>query len=444
MYLCHRKRRYCSRLIAALRRVNRVELKSEMMKTIVLNQRKERDELLSRPYLTRRSSQDTDTLLNSQLIKLITGPRRVGKSTQALLMLRDKNFAYLNFDSQPLLDAWDANLVMRMLDDVYPGYEYLLLDEVQNLDAWDLWVSELYRMGKNLVITGSNAKMLSSEMATVLTGKYLQIEMLPFSMEEFFDWNKLNLHALKPEQQAEGKVLTDDYMRNGGYPEVVASRPLVRSYLDTLFDSIVWKDVAKRHKVRNITDLNSLAMYLVSNFCNPLSANELSEELGFSSVNTTKKFMDYLHEPYLFYYLSRYNNKLKLMKKAPRKVYVVDNGFVAAKAFAVSDNLGRLLENQVFIELVRRGYDTEKTMFYYRSRNDKEVDFVLRKGTHIERLVQVCYDMSSPKTEKREVDSIVECAGELKCSNLTVVTLDEERTIEKDCYTIEVVPIRKF
>ena len=414
------------------------------MKTIVLNQRKERDELLSRQYLTRRSNHDEDMLLNSHLIKLITGPRRVGKSTQALLMLRDKNFAYLNFDSQQLLDAWDANLVMRMLDDVYPGYDYLLLDEVQNLEGWDLWVSELYRIGKNLVITGSNAKMLSSEMATVLTGKYLQVEMLPFSLEEFFDWNKLELHNLKPEQDAESKVLTDDYMRNGGYPEVVASRQLIRSYLDTLFDSIVWKDVAKRHNVRNITDLNNLAMYLVSNFCNPLSANELSEELGFSSVNTTKKFMDYLHEPYLFYYLSRYNNKLKLMKKAPRKVYVVDNGFVAAKAFSLSENFGRLLENQVFIELIRQGYDTEKTMFYYRSRNDKEVDFVLRKETRVERLVQVCYDLSSPKTEKREVDSIVECAGELKCSNLTIVTKEDERTIEKDGYTINVLPISKF
>ena len=414
------------------------------MKTIIMNQRKERDELLSRPYLIRRSSQDSDVLLNSHLIKLITGPRRVGKSTHALLMLRDKNFAYLNFDSQPLLDAWDANLVMRMLDDVYPNYEYLLLDEVQNLDAWDLWVSELFRKGKNLVITGSNAKMLSSEMATVLTGKYLQIEMFPFSMEEFFDWNKLDLHNLKSEQQAEGKVLTDDYMRNGGYPEVVASRQLVRSYLDTLFDSIIWKDVAKRHNVRNITDLNNLAMYMISNFCNPLSANELSEELGFQSVNTTKKFMDYLHEPYLFYYMSRYNNKLKLMKKAPRKVYVVDNGFVTAKAFAVSENLGRLLENQVFVELVRRGYNTDKSMFFYRSRNDKEVDFVLRKGAHIERLVQVCYDMSSPKTEKREVDSIVECAEELRCSNLTIVTHEEERTLEKNGYTISVVPISKF
>lgn len=414
------------------------------MKTIILNQRKERDELVSRPYLMRRNNQNVDLLLNSHLIKLITGPRRVGKSTQALLMLRDKNFAYLNFDNHSLLDAWDADLVMRMLDDVYPGYEYILLDEVQNLDAWDLWVSELYRKGKNLVITGSNARMLSSEMATVLTGKYLQVEMLPFSLEEFFDWNKLDLHSVNAEQQTDAYVLMDDYLRNGGYPEVVASRQLTRSYLDTLFDSIIWKDVAKRHNVRNITDLNNLAIYLVSNFCNPISANELTIELGFSSVNTTKKYMDYLHEPFIFYYLSRYNNKLKQMKKAPRKVYVVDNGFVTSKAFSLSENSGRLLENQVFIELIRRGYDVEKTMFYYRSRNDKEVDFVLRKETQIERLVQVCYDMSSPKTEKREVDSIIECAGELKCSNLVIVTNNDKRTIEKDGYRIEVVPISEF
>lgn len=414
------------------------------MKTIILNQRKERDELLSRTYLTRRNNQNVDLLLSSHLIKLITGPRRVGKSTQALLMLRGKNFAYLNFDSQPLLDAWDADLVIRMLDDVYPGYEYLLLDEVQNLDAWDMWVSELYRKGVNLIITGSNARMLSSEMATVLTGKYLQVKMLPFSLEEFFDWNKLDLHALKSEQMAEMSVLTDDYLRNGGYPEVVASRQLTHSYLDTLFDSIIWKDVAKRHNVRNITDLNNLATYLASNFCNPVSANDLTEELGFSSVNTTKKYMDYLQEPYLFYYLPRYNNKLKLMNKTPRKVYIVDNGFVAAEAFSLSENLGRLLENQVFIELIRRGYDIEKTMFYYRSRNDKEVDFVLRKGTHIEQLVQVCYDMSSPKTEKREVDSIVECAGELKCNNLVIVTYNDKRIIEKGGYIITVVPISEF
>lgn len=413
------------------------------MKTIILNQRKERDELLSRTYLARRNKHDDELLLDSHLIKLITGPRRVGKSTQALLMLRGKNFAYLNFDNKPLLDNWDEQAVMRMLGDVYPEYDYLLLDEVQNLDGWDLWVSELYRQGKNLVVTGSNAKMLSSEMATVLTGKYLQVEMLPFSLEEFFDWHHLCLRQLQTEDKTHAMALTDDYLRHGGYPETVQSRPLTASYLNTLFDSIIWKDVVSRHRVRNSTDLSDLAMFLLSNFCNLISATELTSQLGFSSVNTTQKYLDYLHEPYLFYYISRYN-KLKLMKKAPRKVYVVDNGFVLAKAFSLSENLGRLLENQVFVELLRRGYDTEKSMFYYRSRNDKEVDFVLRQGFHVERLVQVCYDMSNEKTERREVASLVECAQELNCRDLVIVTMNEQRIVEKDGYEIRIVPITEL
>lgn len=202
--------------------------------------------------------------------------------------------------------------------------------------------------------------------------------------------------------------------------------------------------MAKRYNVRNINDLNNLALYLVSNFANPLSFNEVADSLGFASVSTTKKYMGYLNEPYLFFYLPRYNNKLKLMKKAPQKVYVVDNGFVAAKAFNLGQNLGRLLKNQVFIELMRRGYNPEQTLFYYRSRNDKEVDFVTRKGVVIDSLIQVCYDMSNPKTEKREVDSIVECAGELKCNNLIIVTENEERTIERNGYLIKVLPINKF
>lgn len=414
------------------------------MKNIILNQRKERDELLARHYLPRHTKYDTKELLANRMIKLISGPRRVGKSTQALLMLRGKNFAYLNFDDSELLSRWDESLVMQLLDDVYPNYDFLLLDEVQNLDGWDLWVNKLFRRGKNMVITGSNAKMLSSEMATVLTGRYLSVDMLPFSLGETFEWNGVNIQAIKEEEVTRASVLCDDYMRRGGYPETVETRAITQSYLSTLFDSIIWKDVVRRHKVRNSTDLNNLAMYLLSNFCNPFSANELASELGFSSVSTTKKFLDYLHEPFLFYYLPRYSNKLKLMKKAPQKVYVVDNGFVAAKAFNLSENMGRLLENQVFVELLRRGYDTEKSLFYYRSRNDKETDFVLRNGTQVERLIQVCYDMSSPKTRKREVDSLVECASELRCNQLQIITAREEGVITQDGYEIRVVPIMKF
>lgn len=414
------------------------------MNTIIQNQRKERDELLARHYLMRKSNTDVKTLLDNPMIKLITGPRRVGKSTYALLMLQGKSFAYLNFDDNLLLSAWDEELVMRTLDEVYPNYEFLLLDEVQNLKDWDVWVSKLYRRGKNLVITGSNAKMLSGEMATVLTGRYLQVEMLPFSLTETIEWKGANINSISNAKQAEAVAIADDYLRNGGYPETIDMRSITRNYLSTLFDSIIWKDVAKRHNIRNITDLNNIALYLLSNFCNPLSANDIAKELSMTSVTTTRKFMDYLHEPYLFYYLPRFNNKLKLMKKAASKVYVIDNGFVAAKAFNLSENLGRLLENDVFVELLRQGYQVETSLFYYRSRNDREVDFVTRQGTHINQLIQVCYDMTSPKTEKREVNSLIECAGELKCNNLLIITNNEEREIHTDGYNIKVIPFIKY
>lgn len=412
------------------------------MKTTILNQRAERDELLSRPYQQRHTKYDADELLQNPLIKLITGPRRVGKSVFALLMLQGKNFAYLNFDDNQLLEKWEEDLAMSALDDVYPDYDFMLLDEIQNLPDWDLWVSKLYRRGKNLIITGSNAKMLSSEMATVLTGRYLQIEMLPFSLEETMSWK--NISTDREEQAAQAIMLADDYMRNGGYPETIPSRSITKSYLSTLFDSILLKDVARRHKVRNTTDLYSLAIYLLSNFCNPISANELAGELGLASVATTKKFCDYLNEPYLFFYLPRFNNKLKLMNKAPKKVYVVDNGFVQSTAFNLSENLGRLLENQVFVELLRRGYIPGQTLFYYRTRNDKEVDFVTRKGAKVEQLIQVCYDMTSEKTRKRELDALAEAAEELHCDNLLIITNSQEEKIEWKRTAILVTSIQNF
>ena len=161
------------------------------MRSVILKQRQERDELLARPYIKRDTKYDKQELLSSQLIKLITGPRRVGKSVFAMLLLKETNFAYLNFDDKRLLDIWDEDIVMATLNEVFPNYQYLMLDEVQNLPDWDLWVGKLYRRNINLVITISNAKMLSSEMATVLTGRYIQIEMLPFSLYEMLRWHDI-------------------------------------------------------------------------------------------------------------------------------------------------------------------------------------------------------------------------------------------------------------
>lgn len=414
------------------------------MRNIILKQRNERDGLYSKPYIERDTKYQIAEMLKNPLIKLITGPRRAGKSVFAFLMLRGCNFAYLNFDDQQLLDRWDEDYVEDALDSVYPNYEYLMLDEVQNLPGWDMWVSKLYRNGKNLIITGSNANMLSSEMATMLTGRYLQIEILPFSLAETMAANGIDINDIAPEQMSKASIVRDDYLRFGGYPETVFARGIAKNYLATLFDSILLKDVAQRHKIRKTPDLYSLATYLLSNFCNLFSSNELSKELNLASVTTTKKYCDFLCEPYLFFYLPRFNNKMKLMAKADRKAYVVDNGFVQSSAFNLSENLGRLLENQVFVELLRSGYVPGKTLFYYWSKNNREVDFVTKKGNKAEQLIQVSYSISSPKTKQREVAALTECSKELFCNDMTIVTFSESDTLNIEKDNIKVVPIVDF
>lgn len=344
-------------------------------------------------------------------------------------ILSDKNYAYLNFDDTLLLGAFDEGSVMQALAEVYPGYEYLLLDEVQNLHSWDAWVAKLYRRGVNLVITGSNANLLSSEMATLLTGRYLEIKILPFSMEETLNYRGAPINAELPDERARLALEMDDYLKKGGYPEIVKNREIEQAYLSAMFDSIILKDVAQRHKIRKITELYDLADYLISNYSNPLSYNEIAKELSLGSVTTVKKFCGYLAEPYLFFYLPRYDNKLKEMKKAPRKVYVIDNGFIYTRSFELSSNNGRQLENMVFIELLRRGFDLKKSLFYYRTSNDKEVDFVTRDGRKVTSLIQVSYDISKTKTRERELDALVKASEELKCDNLLLITWDQNEEV---------------
>ncbi len=414
------------------------------MKSIVLSQRKERDGLLERAYLLRDYQAEAAKFLESPLIKLITGPRRAGKSVLTLLLLRDRNFAYLNFDDEQLLENFNEDAIMQALLEVYPGFDYLLLDEIQNLEHWDVWVAKLYRRGCNLLITGSNAKLLSSEMGTVLTGRFLEIEVLPFSLTECFRYKRQGWTAELPDEKAALMLQVEEYMHYGGYPEVINNREITESYLSSLFDSVVLKDIAKRYNIRKTSELYQLATYLVSMFCNEFTYSSLKDDLGFSSKSTLQKFCDYLQQTYLFFYLPRYNNKLKLMQKAPQKVYVVDNGFLASSAFQTSENKGRLLENLVFLELLRRKNKVGDNIFYYRSRNNRETDFVIREKFHVKQLIQVCYDMTSKKTEKREVDSISECAGELKCENLLIITWSQEGVLEKGDYMVQVLPYYKW
>ncbi|HBH08492.1 MAG TPA: ATPase [Rikenellaceae bacterium] len=410
------------------------------MKEAVIKQKMERDRLLAYDYQERIAQQTAILYRDSKMIKLITGPRRAGKSSLALQMLRGQNFAYLNFDDSALLDGFDESKVEDLLEEVYSGYKFLLLDEVQNLTGWSIWVEKLYRRGTNLVITGSNANMLSDDIAAILSGRYLEIRLYPFSAEEYKSYRQKSEQNAVPEN-----VLYDNFLKYGGYPEIALTPQVCEGYISSLYDSTIVKDIVKRYKVRKVDELYNVADWLLSNFTNTFSITSLADDLNMGSVTTVQKYCRYLQNTYLFQYLPRFNNKMKLMNKADRKCYVVDNGYILARAFELSSNLGRLLENMVFLELLKKGYNLKMhELFYYRSRNDKEVDFVCRKGVTIQQLIQVCYDMSPQKTRKREVDSLIECAGELKVSKLLIITWGQDEIFEKDGYTIEVISVRNW
>jgi predicted AAA+ superfamily ATPase len=418
-----------------------------MIRNILYQQQEERNVLLNQAYINRIDDDTIADYLKTILIKLITGPRRVGKSVLALQLQKNHNFAYLNFDDDLLLKNFDEDAIIQSLNDVYKDFTYLLLDEIQNLTEWELWVNKLYRRGVNLVITGSNSKLLSHEMASTLTGRYIQITVFPFSFSETVRYSKQLLTETTQATPTEtGKMLAmlHTYLFNGGFPETVLNPGLLKNYLTSLFDSILLKDILKRFRVRQTQQFYDLSNFLLSNYTNLFSFNQIKEDLNFNSVATVQKFIGYLEEPYLFQHITRYNNKIKKHQKTAQKIYVIDNGFVKARLFELSPNYGLLLENLVFVELLRRNYKPELELFYYRTRNDREIDFLIRKGHRIKQLIQVCYDINQPKTLKRELDSLTEAAIELKCDDLLLITWDKEERISANELTIQLMPAYKW
>lgn len=418
-----------------------------MIKKIINQQREERDALLKQSYIKRTDISVNAEYLSSGLIKLITGPRRAGKSVLSLQMLTGRNFAYLNFDDDLLLKHFDENTVVQTLNEIYPGFDYLLLDEIQNLPSWELWVGKLYRRGANLIITGSNARLLSHEMATSLTGRYVQIEVFPFSFAEVLSCKGISVpRQSTPSPQITGSILSHliNYLQYGGFPEIVLNQALARSYLSSLFDSVILKDIMRRFKIRQSQQLFDLANYLLTNYTNLYSFNQLKTDLNFSSAATVQKFAGYLSEPFLFLSLTRYSSKIKTQQKSSRKSYIIDTGFINARSFELSPNSGRLLENVVFVELLRRHFKPGLDLFYYRTRNNREIDFLCRKGYRVEQLIQVCYDISNTKTLNREIAALLEAGSETNCKKLLLITWDREEELEKNGYVIELIPASKW
>lgn len=419
------------------------------LKDIVSGQKLQKEQLLTLSYISRTKESFGKKWLDSNLIKVVLGPRRAGKSVYSLMLLKDRPFMYFNFDEEIIatLDSIDTHELMKELHAAYGPVKTIFFDEIQNLSNWELFANRLHREGYNLVLTGSNAHLLSKELATHLTGRHMPIEILPFDFSEFLVAKKFTIdpqYASLPEKHGELLNLMENYLLNGGFPEVAINNLDPKDYLDVLFDALLFKDVVKRHKVKFSTQVGVLAAHLINNFANLYTVRKMLTALNLKSATTIEKYINYLEEAYLIFSQLRYSPKSIQRIKSPRKVYAVDNGFVTAKAIQHSPDKGKLMENLVFMELVKRGFKPEREMFYYKTRNNREIDFVLKKGVEIFELVQVCYESINSSVEDREAKALAEASGELKVATLTVLTWDEEREVEKDGKTVKFKPLWKW
>ena len=409
---------------------------------VLLMQKRELENFNQKQYAPRLAQLKE---LDKDIINVIIGPRRAGKSFFAIHELeKTGNFGYINFDDESLVGIENYNDLIETLNSLYNNPKILLLDEIQNLPKWELFVNRLQGQGYNLVLTGSNSNLLSSELATHLTDRYISTIIFPFSFKEYFNYSKSSEETTTGEMKAK----LHDYMIKGGYPEPLVKGLDYNEYLRTLHDAILFKDVVKRHNIRSSGQLGDLSRFLVSNSTNFISYNTLTRLTGLKSAGSITKYTDFLEEAFLFFKLNAFSFKYKEQVKSNKKIYTIDNGFITSRAFQFSGNIGPLYENLAAVELKRRELMGELEFYYYKDALGYEVDFVVKRGLEITELIQVCYNVNDEKTRNREVRGLLHGYKDLHCGNLTVITADYENTETIEWYgikgEIKFVPLWKW
>ncbi len=401
----------------------------ELLANIVRRQRSELPYLAPKKFITRIQGQELKNSLSSSLIKVVAGPRRAGKSTFVLQALKDKNFAYVNFEDELWPHVEDGDLIMKALQTVYGDVDFYFFDEIQLFPRWPQFLNRLHRLKKNVIVTGSNAHLMGEDLATALTGRHIEIEVLPLSFVEGLQGREASIQAFK------------DFLTQGGFPEVVSGNTDYVNYLSTLWDSIILKDIVKRKKIRNITGLNNVFSLLLASICSRFNIDNLARALNNEvSAPTIKKFVSYGIETFLLSELMVYNAKPRIRMKSDRKIYTIDNGFFNSRHIAISENYGTLLENALFAELCRRGFKPNRSLFYYNTRSGFEVDFLLRQEHKHQELIQACFDLGSLKTKEREYRALTQAAEELGINKLTIVTMNQETAEKYNGKEIRVIP----
>ena len=362
--------------------------------------------------------------------RIITGVRRCGKSTVVQMNFLKKSAFYLNFEDTSLygFDTKDFEILNEAIEKFSKenSCKYLCFDEIQSVNGWEIFVHRKLEENYLVIVTGSNASLLSWELGTRLTGRHLDYEMFPFSFKEFCVLKKLKVNTNS----------FSKYLTQGGFPEAIKTEP--DEILQRLLDDMLTRDIAVRHSIRDVRTLKILSLYLASNCGNLISGSKLSAQLGIKTNVTILEYLSYLEQCYLFFFVPKFNYSAKAQSINPKKVYCIDTGMIQSVTLSSNADMGRMLENAVFIELRRR----TKNIWYY-SESSFECDFLYGHDSVPENAVQVCYELTSENRE-REVRGLVETCRKFPGVKPLIVTFNQKDKISYDGMIIEAIPAVEF
>lgn len=380
-------------------------------------------------------------------ILIVSGIRRCGKSTliEQFRQTKEEKDYYFNFDDERLthFETHHFQLLLELFIEKFGQQSHFYFDEIQNIVGWERFIRRLHDHGYKIYITGSNATMLSKELGTHLTGRYIMITLYPISFSEFCHYHlneKLQLDRLNTKLKATLSGLFHQYQKTGGFPEYIFYQQT--QYLKSLYESIIYRDILVRYKIAHEKAFRELTQYALSNVAKEMTYNKLKNLLEIKNPTTIKDYFSYLENSFLLFLVNRFNYSLKKQLYAPKKIYGIDTALTHTIGFRMDPEKGRFYENLVFLELKRRGHD-----IYYHSEK-KECDFVIVDHLVVSQLIQVTTTLKNPDTKYREIAGLIEAMQSYKLKTGLILTEDESGeekiTIQHEECTIHIMPIWKF